>query len=40
MVQAAMASSMPAVGVSFVVGGKQLDAGLLPKAPFPVVMPP
>jgi hypothetical protein len=36
-----VASSMaPSVGVSLVVGGERMDAGSLPKAPFPVVLLP
>jgi hypothetical protein len=32
------ASTSPTFGMSLVVGGAPMDAGALPKAPFPIVM--
>ena len=39
-VQAVTATSMPAVGLSLVIGGTPLDAGPFPPPPIPVVVLP
>jgi hypothetical protein len=38
--EAGKTASVPTVGMSLVVGGEKLDAGLLPKPPIPVVLLP